>query len=159
MMKNIGYTTLGFGLGAGVGATYIAYKALKYETALDKLKNALLTLALMKVNEKDIAHLNYDYQSFDGTQLPSISGCSIVNGCFSYIINKFNFRFNNFMYSEMMMDKLKAIDRYLNRNLGTDKQVQEFFTVYITQQQQQGEDDNMEEVVDEQKMDDDGSVE
>jgi hypothetical protein len=132
MSRSILCTVIGFGAGAGVGATYIAYKMLTCDTALDKLKNALLTLALMTVSKKDVSPFDFDYQSYDGTHLPAVSGCSVGNRYFSYIINKLVFRVDNVMYSDRMMDKLVAIDRYLDKNLGTSGQVMEFFGAYAT---------------------------
>ena len=91
--------------------------------AIDLLKNALLSYALLKVKNKDVDHFNMKYSNFDGTKLPMMSGCNLSNACFTYI--------TNVSFTKTMMDKSAAIDKYIQRNLGTEQQIQEFFDAFM----------------------------
>jgi hypothetical protein len=97
---------------------------------IDKLKNALLTYALVQVYTNKFDDANFNYSSFDGTRLPSMSGFSFENACFSYIIDKNEFK-NSLMFSKPMLDKIIAIEKFLDTNLNTNDAVQTFFETFV----------------------------
>lgn len=103
---------------------------------IEQLKNALLSYALLKTsNGKELRELkNFDmnYKNFDGTRLPMFSGCSTSNACFSYIIDKEDFR-KDLFYTPVMEDKIVAIEKYLEKNFDSDKKIEEFFNKFIEQ--------------------------
>lgn len=90
---------------------------------IEDLKNALLAYALI-INKKKDPNLklsfNINYAAMDGTELPMFSGYSIRNACFSYLTR------NGIMY-----EKEKAIQRYLDKNLGDEEQTFEFFDRFV----------------------------
>ena len=98
-------------------------------TPLEKLKNALLTFALVDIKMEDMSGLNYNYPDYNGDKFPALSGSSIVHACYSYIFNRNAFR-NSIMYSKQYENKLDAIEKYLNKNLTTEDQTTEFFTSF-----------------------------
>ena len=97
---------------------------------IESLKNALLTLALMRVRYNDRDDLNMNYATFDGTKLPMVSGCDLTHACFSYICDRDEFRRSPF-YTKQMERKHDAIDMYLKRNLGMHEQVEDFFKAFV----------------------------
>lgn len=99
-------------------------------TNLETLKNALLSYALSQVKKDDFDHLNFAYPMFDGTKLPSMSGCNTINACTSYIIDKQDFRKSPF-YTQHMENKLDAIEKYLNKQFDTDAKVMDFLEAFI----------------------------
>jgi hypothetical protein len=99
-------------------------------TKVESLKNALLSYALSEVKKDDFDHWNSAYQTFDGTKLPSMSGCNQVNACTSYIIDKGEFRKDPF-YTHHMESKLDAIEKYLNMHFDTDDKVIDFMEAFI----------------------------
>lgn len=103
------------------------YKPLR---EVDNLKNALLTFALSTIRKDDFDSLNMIYNSFDGSKLPMLSGYDISNACFSYIIDKNEFKRSPF-YTTGMSNKIEAIDRYIDKNLNTKEQVSDFFNDYV----------------------------
>lgn len=123
-------------LGVLVGLiTYYLYKAvfnpkIKSRKSLEALKNSLLAHALMRTKRADFDDFNLNYASFDGTKLPMMSGCSVSNACFTYIITKDDFRKNPF-YTRVMEGKIDAVDKYLECNFDTDEKVLAFFEKYI----------------------------
>lgn len=94
------------------------------------VKNALLAHALMKARGGDRDDLNMNYKAFDGSRLPMFSGYSLTNACMSYIVDRGDLRRSPF-YTQVMEEKASAIDRYLEKNLGTDEQAVKFFEEYI----------------------------
>jgi len=100
--------------------------------SLKRLKNALLTFALVCVNgdkiEKQLYNTRYD--QYDGETLPPLSGCDMTNACFSYMLDKEEFRKSPW-YTVIMEQKLEAIDKYLDAQLGTDDQAVAFFERFI----------------------------
>jgi hypothetical protein len=100
---------------------------------VESLKNGLLSYALSQVKKDDFDHFNFAYQNFNGTKLPSMSGCNIVNACTSYIIDKQEFR-KTLFYSPHMESKLDAIDKYLDTHFDTDIKVNEFMEAFIKEQ-------------------------
>lgn len=97
---------------------------------VEALKNGLLSYALNKVKKDDFDHLNFAYQKFDGTKLPSMSGHNMVNACISYIIDKQEFK-KTLFYTPHMESKLDAIDKYLENNFDTDTKVIDFMEAFI----------------------------
>jgi hypothetical protein len=98
------------------------------QSKLEVLKNALLTAAIISIKEQDMDH-NFDYTSYDGTKYPPLSGSSIHCACFSYILNRFQFR-KSLFYTKIMESKLDAIEKYLAKNLSTKEQVDAFFNEF-----------------------------
>lgn len=94
------------------------------------VKNALLAHALMKARGSDRDDLNMNYKAFDGSRLPMFSGYSLTNACTSYIVDKADLRRSPF-YTQVAEDKADAINRYIEKNLGTDEQAVKFFEEYI----------------------------
>jgi hypothetical protein len=92
---------------------------------IDKLKNALLTVAILITKQDDMDH-NFNYATYDGTKFPPLSGSSIPHACFSYILNRDEFRQHAF-YTNAMESKLDAIEKYLANNFSTDDHVMDFF--------------------------------
>ena len=94
-------------------------------TPLERLKNALLSFALIRHGRIDSMPAG-NYRSYDGTVLPAFSGYSVSNACFSYIQFDHDRIFGPFT-SRTMNDKHAAVVRYLDRNLATLEQVLELF--------------------------------
>lgn len=92
---------------------------------IDKLKNALLTLSLIKLKENDFSTSVY-YTNYDGNKLPPLSGNDLTRACFTYILDIHEFRNSN-IYSSLAENKLKAIYKYLNNNFATEHEVMEYF--------------------------------
>jgi hypothetical protein len=95
-------------------------------TPIEKLKNALLTLALVTVNNDDMADLDLDYYAYNGKKYPPLSGSNLECACFSYIFNE-NYLKKSIMYSSNYASKKIAINKYLKMNLDTKEQVMNFF--------------------------------
>lgn len=110
---------------AGVLITTVHKKRQRKPKPIETLKNALLTYALMTVNYADF-DTNYDYKSYDGSKLPSMSGVSLTSSCFSYITD-INDLCNRMFYTPQMMLKLQAIQRYLDANFDTTEKTIDFF--------------------------------
>lgn len=89
---------------------------------LEDLKNALLAYALMNVGKED-DNFYKDYDRYDGTTLPPLSGWCMTHACFSYIHGAHP-PLNN---TPLAMAKQDAIKRYLDKNLSTTDQVMTFF--------------------------------
>lgn len=94
---------------------------------VERLKDALLSFALAKTCEKNMSKDMF-YEKYDGTKLPMISGTSLTNACFTYIVD-INEVKNSPIYTE---SKLNAIYKYINKNLNTDDKVVVFFENFIT---------------------------
>lgn len=147
-MVELSWTFIGFVLagcalsiyGAHVVMCQIERDRRRSSIPIELLKNALLTLALMRVRSKDRDDTNMDYTLFDGTKLPMLSGCDLANACFSYIVDRAEFR-SSLFYSRQMELKHDAIDLYLKRNLASYEQVEDLFNAFVAnvgeQQQQQ----------------------
>ena len=122
-------------------------------TPLEKLKNALLTFALVNINSKDMAFsvdspsgaicgesrfctaaggfakpskLYYQYEKYNGDKFPALSGSSVAHACYTYIFHRSTFR-KSVMYSKAYENKLDAIEKYLNLHLNTQEQTFDFF--------------------------------
>ena len=94
-----------------------------------QLKNALLTLFLLKVSKKDFDK-SFDYTKYDGNKLPPMSWNSIENALFSYIIDINDFK-NSEFYNKTSENKLKAINKYINKKLNTEKKILKLFNLFI----------------------------
>jgi hypothetical protein len=130
-MVELSWTFVGFALAGCALSIYGAHIVIERDRErrrpIESLKNALLTLALMRVRSKDRDDLN---TFFDGTKLPMLSGCDHTNACFSYIGGRAEFRRSPF-YTKQMERKHDAIDMYLKRNLGMHEQVEDFFKAFV----------------------------
>lgn len=86
------------------------------EKGIEDLKNALLTLALVKTRKQDEdKELLTFYSKFDGTTYPMLCGSSLSNACFTYMSDPF---------------MMPAIQKYIDKNLGSYDQVHAFFKEY-----------------------------
>ena len=120
---------LGYILGVAT-ALFFKKKPTSTQNHIATLKNALLSLSLNIVSNKDIDMTCRAYDTFDGTKLPMMSGCDSVNACMSYIVDKSELRKDPW-YTEIMEQKLVAIDKYLAQNFNTNKDVVTFFTRFL----------------------------
>lgn len=131
------------------GQWCLKYKSLKKETEfnehIETLKNALLAYALNNVQRNDPDfdpyNISMDYASFDGTSLPMFSGCNLESACFSY-----------FTKNPIMQHKQKAIELYLNKNLNSEKQIEDFFIKFLDSQKPVDKKDNQDEKIKEDNM-------
>ena len=98
-------------------------------SSIEKLKNALLTMAVVTINKGDMDH-NFNYATYDGTKFPPLSGSSSPHACFSYILNRAEFG-KHMLYSKVMESKTNAIDKYLTNKFSTDDQVMDFFETFF----------------------------
>ena len=85
----------------------------------EMLKNALLSYALIVLRQDDIDVFNFNYNSFDGTKLPSFAGCDTNNAIMSYM-------------NTSMIDKNQAIERYIKNRFATNKDVESFMIEFLT---------------------------
>jgi hypothetical protein len=122
--------SVGFGLVTGYfWGVFDITKALtegKEYTPLDRLKNALLTFAMMTTNKDDIAHIDLNYDKYNGDKFPALSGSSFPHACYTYIFNRRDFR-GSLMYSKHCEYKLDAIEKYLNKQFSAEDRVLDFF--------------------------------
>ena len=122
--------SVGFGLVTGYfWGVFDITKALtegKEYTPLDRLKNALLTFALMTTNKEDMAILDLNYDKYNGDKFPALSGSSLPHACYTYIFNRRDFR-GSLMYSKQYEYRLDAIEKYLNKQFSTEDRVLDFF--------------------------------
>ena len=95
-------------------------------TPLEKLKNALLTFALVDIKKEDMAGLDMNYAKYDGSKFPALSGSSLVHACYTYIFNRALFQ-KSPMFSAMYESKLDAIEKYLNLHLKSEDQTMDLF--------------------------------
>ncbi len=75
----------------------------------DKIAKAVLALVLNLRYSDRISHQKYS--SCDGTTLPAMSGCNLVNAACTYI--------------DHGGDKTEAIEKFIDKNLRTEKQLKE----------------------------------
>jgi heat shock protein HspQ len=85
---------------------------------LEKLKNALLSFAIMKTWSED-------------PDLPRFSGCNTANACFTYIMEDREFRRSPF-FTYIMETKNKRVRDYIAARLSTEKDVLGFFEDFVT---------------------------
>jgi hypothetical protein len=107
-------------------AKRVSNKSTKNTSKIETLKNGLLSLLLLVVRSKDIDNIQLQYDTFDGTSLPMFSGYSTENACFSYIQNEGQGK--NVFYTRHMLQKLQAIDKYIDMHLSTDDQINVAFS-------------------------------
>lgn len=102
--------------------TYLYYLRLVIEfrrkdEPIELLRDALLSFALLGTGRMD-NNLNLNYDTFDGSLLPSASGFNVPNACFSYL-------------SSSLPKKLRAIEKYIDKNLNTNQKVEIFFVNFL----------------------------
>ena len=91
----------------------------KQNDSIELLKNALLAHALFTISKEDLgSHLNVNYDSFDGTKLPHLSGCNLENALMSYIV-------------DAIPGKKNAIDKYLDSHISTDDEAYTFLKKFL----------------------------
>lgn len=96
---------------------------------IERLKNALLSFALMRMCKDDIHEWNLNYEGFDGTKLPGFCGVSLDNACFTYMRSREELKMDTF-FTRYLIKKLGAIEKYVDKNLNTEDQVQAFFNAF-----------------------------
>jgi hypothetical protein len=106
-------------------------KQIQNPKPIDKLKNALLTHALTVIcATKFVKNNNINYEDYDGTILPTLSGSNFNVACLSYITDP-NDNSTNKMYSRQMENKKNAINKFLDQNLDSDIKIIKFFNEYL----------------------------
>jgi hypothetical protein len=125
LASSLFFTCFGFLIGFILVVYYYHHNDSKDFTPIVKLKNALLTLAIINVSPEDMEH-NFNYSTYDGSKYPALSGSSIGNACFTYIFNMLYFKKSTF-YTEQYASKLTAIEKYLENKLNTEEQILSFF--------------------------------
>ena len=100
--------------------------------SVEHLKNALLTFVLLSENRKDFDK-SFEYGKYTGTKLPPLSGSSLEEAVFSYIVDKEEFKTSP-MYSDAMLKKSIAIDAYIHKHLNTDKKVLKLLKSFLKKQ-------------------------
>lgn len=97
---------------------------------IEMLKNALLTLCLAKVCQNDFDNKSMNYEVFDGTKLPMMSGVDLQHACFTYIVDKDKMKQSPF-YTKHMENKVVAIEKYLYTQFDTQQAVIDAFSRFI----------------------------
>lgn len=95
------------------------YKLFAKPKPIDYLKNALLSYLLMKCGNIE-----------SGTMLPSFSGCSMENACFTYIQTTYDQVFGPFPSSTMNYKQV-LINKYIKQNLNTESDIVNIFSKFI----------------------------
>jgi hypothetical protein len=123
------FTGFIFGFVTGVRSTNF-YRQIEENrndsTPLERLKNALLTFALVDIKKEDMSKLDYQYEKYNGDKFPALSGSSVAHACYTYIFNRSTFK-KSIMYSKAYESKLDAIEKYLNLHLKTEDQTMDLF--------------------------------
>jgi hypothetical protein len=96
---------------------------------VEYLKNALLSYILMRCGNID-QNFTVDYKSMDGSTLPSFSGYSTANACFSYIVPIYDQIYGPFL-GKKMDEKNNAIYKYINKHLNSEEDVFDIFSKFI----------------------------
>jgi hypothetical protein len=86
------------------------------------LKNGLLTMALSMVYSNEIDQGNYNYDEYDGSMLPPLSGSDLVNAYMSYIVDSKN---------PHIHAKYNSIQRFLHSNILTERDQEKFMEDFI----------------------------
>ncbi len=86
------------------------------------LKNGLLTMALSIVYSNEIDRGNYNYDEYDGSMLPPLTGSDLVNAYMSYLVDSEN---------PHIHAKHNAIQRFLHSNILTERNQEEFMEEFI----------------------------
>jgi hypothetical protein len=118
---------------------YLVYKSQLFRNIKDEyepIKNALLTYALVTVYRDLIETGNYNYNEYDGHQLPSLSGADAINALMSYIYKSDN---------PHMQSKYNAIQRFLSNYLRTSMDQEAFLETFIILTSKESEDEQQEE--------------
>ncbi len=107
--------------------TYVLHlfdiKKTEEKGSLEMLKNALLSMAMTIVYSDNIDRNNYNYDGYDGSCLPPLSGADIVNGYMSYMIDSDN---------PHIHAKFNAIQRFIHSNLISEGDQERFLEIYIS---------------------------
>jgi hypothetical protein len=97
-------------------------------TSVDRLKNALLSFALMNAGNVD-SMPSYNFDTYDGTTLPAFAGYDLPNACFSYL------DIESVGGVNLLEEKQDVIHKYLQKQLDTDEKVEEFFRSFLSKLQ------------------------
>ena len=111
---------------ATIAATWLHTRC-KEKTPAELLKNALFSLALLKVAPTDATT---DYCDLDGTSLPPAAGASLANACFTYVQDIRDIKRDPWCTTRMLQ-KQRAIERYVDRNLSSPDAVVAFFDKFV----------------------------
>ena len=97
-------------------------KIKKIPDEYEPIKNALLSFALSIVYHHEIKGNNHNYDEFDGTILPRLSGSDYVNALFMYIHEPSN---------QHMRSKFNAIQRFMHLNIAHIDNQEDFMHRFI----------------------------
>ena len=86
------------------------------------LKNALFSMALTMVYSDNIDRDNYNYDKYNGSTLPPLSGCDIINAYASYMTDSEN---------PHIHAKFNAIQRFIHSNLTSESEQEAFLQNFI----------------------------
>lgn len=90
------------------------------QTPIDDLKNALLVFALALCRKDHFGKVAMRYEQYNGSLLPPLNGSDVETACFDY----FNAPDSA---DEKYTRRQRAIDMYLEHNLGTPEDVRALF--------------------------------
>jgi hypothetical protein len=88
----------------------------------EQLKNALLSMALTIVFSDSIEPGKYNYDEYDGSALPPLSGADLVNAYMSYMTDSANPHIHS---------KYNAIQRFLHSNIISEQDQETFLANFI----------------------------
>lgn len=92
---------------------------------MDDMKNALVGVALLTIYNEKVSD-SHDYTTYNGEQLPPISGYSMLNAVTSYYSKGGEFK------SDIMDEKLLAIEKFIAKNiLSSPKDLEEFLEKFM----------------------------
>lgn len=120
-----------FTAGVVFAKVVIEFGAPKDNSAVRRLKNSLLSLALLTVfKDKVDGGKDRMYQLYDGTKLPAPSGDDLIAGCGSYYVERTEFM-NSAWYTQVMEQRLEAIYKFMDRHLGDPRAIDRFFQAFV----------------------------
>jgi hypothetical protein len=90
---------------------------------IEKLKNALLSYALLRTCKEDIDDEDFDYEAYDGSALPMFLGRTLEDACFSYI--------TDYEDHHAFQMRTSAISKYIYKNLASECNAFEFFVKFL----------------------------
>lgn len=135
VIKPIAFFVFSVGGGVVIGLTYEARRNYsKTHEPVYLLKNALLAYALHKttINADDVpsSKTAHRYDDYDGSKLPPMTGYTLPNACFTYILERPRVRLIDSTYTEIMESKFVAIEKFIEKNLDTDDKVLKLFVKF-----------------------------
>lgn len=115
-----------------IGAWGLMSSFKSIDEKVDVLKNSVLTVALAKMRQSDFEYNSHNsYTAFDGSKLPEMSGCSILNACMSYLYTSPIEALREPFPIYIMYQKQIAIHKYLQKNFSSMDKIDSFVLEYI----------------------------